>query len=516
MASELSEVLSERASGILLHPTSLPGPYGIGELGSAAIEFVDYLIRAKQTRWQVLPLGPTGYGDSPYAALSSFAGNPLLISLERLLQIGLLESHEVQPMGGAEDRVSYGDVIPNKMQLLRKAADRYQQHANAGELAEFERFCESRRAWLDDYALFIAVKSHFDDLAAKRGTGGSWNVIWDRDIATRQPAAIATWNDRLSKEIRSIKTLQYFFFQHWQAVKDYANRHGIQIIGDLPIFVAQDSSDVWASPESFQLDEQGSPTAVAGVPPDYFSETGQRWGNPIYDWSQMLRDKFGWWVKRFQGTRELVDIIRVDHFRGFEAYWSIPANEPTAVRGEWIKAPGSELFQEVRRSLGQIPILAEDLGLITPEVLALRDEFGFPGMKVLQFGFDSPDLQSRAYLPHFHVPNSVVYTGTHDNDTIIGWYESRSPETKKRIHEYMGGCPQSIAKAFVRMAIASSSRLAVIPMQDLLGLNNDARMNRPSTQGGNWSWRLKSDYARGSEADELAELVTVFDRFPEA
>ena len=514
MPSELSEVLSERASGILLHPTSLPGPYGIGELGSAALEFIDFLIRAKQTRWQVLPLGPTGYGDSPYAALSSFAGNPLLISLERLMQRGLLEVDEVETSKGDEERVSYGEVIPSKMRLLKLAAERFHRHCGADERSEFDRFCQARSEWLDDFALFIAVKNHFDDVAAKRGTGGSWNVLWDRDIATRQPSAIQNWNERLAIEIRSIKTLQFFFFQHWRAIKDYANRHGIQIIGDLPIFVAQDSSDVWASPESFQLDAQGNPTSVAGVPPDYFSETGQRWGNPIYDWEQMQRDGFRWWVKRFQGTRELVDILRVDHFRGFEAYWSIPASEPTAVRGEWVKAPGAALFREVRRCLGEIPILAEDLGLITPEVLELRDEFGFPGMKVLQFGFDSPDLQSRAYLPHFHVPNSVVYTGTHDNDTILGWYESRTDETKHRILEYIGGGPKSIAKTFIRMAMASSSRLAVIPMQDLLGLNNESRMNRPSTQGGNWSWRLKSNYARGLEAEELAELVTIFDRIP--
>ncbi len=508
-------MLSERASGILLHPTSLPGPHGIGDLGPEAFAFIDYLVDAKQRRWQVLPLGPTGYADSPYSAFSSFAGSPLLINLEFLVKSGDLHPDSIDriPPTFSEQRVDYGAVIDWKLPLLRLAAMRFLEQPNRDRVAKYVAFCEAHSDWLDDYALFMAIKTRFDDRAQQNGKSNSvWNEYWDRDIALRNPSAMHFWQDACKNEIEQQKIWQFYFFEQWLSLKRYANQHGIQIIGDLPIYVALDSADVWSAPDAFYLDADGRPRTVAGVPPDYFSETGQRWGNPVYDWEQMQRDRFRWWIRRFEGTRALFDVIRVDHFRGFEAGWSIPVNEPTAVHGSWIKAPGRELFQEVGRQLGELAIIAEDLGLITPEVEQLRDANQFPGMRVLQFAFDSGPRPHNNFLPHNYVPNSVAYTGTHDNDTTLGWYATRSPEQRSFLHEYFGYEPTDIVWDLIRLALASVSRLAVIPMQDVLGLGNEARMNLPASTSGNWTWRMPADYRRGDSARRLAKLVELYDR----
>ncbi len=509
-------MLQRRTSGILLHPTSLPGPYGIGDLGTSAYQFIDYLIAAGQSAWQVLPLGPTGYGDSPYASFSSFAGNPLLISIDRLVEDGDLEWNDVTPHNEfSDDRVMYGPVIRWKMELLYQAAERFLSDASQSRRASFQNFCQQQSSWLEDFALFMALKAYFDDKAQREHAPNSmWNVFWDRDIKTRQPSAMQQWRKKLSHSIEVRKVLQFYFFTQWLELKHYANDRGISIIGDLPIFVAADSADVWAAPNQFLVDEECKPTVVAGVPPDYFSETGQRWGNPVYNWQAMRLDYFSWWVKRFEGTRTLVDIIRVDHFRGFEAGWAIPAHEETAINGEWVPAPGEELFREVRKRLGELPIIAEDLGMITPAVEQLRINNGFPGMKVLQFAFDSMDHGSTTFLPHNHEPGSVVYTGTHDNDTTVGWYQKCSEATKRRINDYHGCAITDPAWDFIRMAMASVCRTAIFPMQDVLGLGSEARMNQPSVAGGNWSWRLNSDYTSNNVVDKLAYLTKLFQRDP--
>jgi 4-alpha-glucanotransferase len=508
-------MLEERASGTLLHPTSLPGRYGIGELGSEAYRFIDFLVAAKQRLWQVLPLGPTGYGDSPYASNSSYAGNPLLISLEKLFHEGLLSPVELdqhrpdfQP-----STVDFGAIIEWKIPLLRKAAIAFRAKSDRRRLSAYHRFCEEHASWLDDYGLFMAVKTHFDRKAVEQQASNSvWCVFWDRDIATRDGDAMFQWRERCSNDIEIFKTWQFFFFEQWSNVRRYANDRGIKIIGDLPIYVALDSADVWADPSAFRLDEAGRPTHVAGVPPDYFSETGQRWGNPVYDWEAMKQDKFRWWIRRVEGTRNQVDVIRIDHFRGFEAGWSIPASEPTAIHGEWVKAPGMELFREIREQLGEVPILAEDLGLITKEVEHLRDANAFPGMRVLQFAFDSGPGPKNHFLPHNYVPHSVVYTGTHDNDTTLGWYSTRNERQQDFLAEYLGYEPRDVAWDLIRMAMSSVSAWAVIPMQDLLRLGAEARMNRPSAAYGNWSWRMSADYDRGDIASKLSRMVDLFDR----
>ena len=507
-------MLNRRTSGILLHPTSLPGPYGIGDVGTAAYEFVDFLLAAGQTTWQVLPLGPTGYGDSPYASFSSFAGNPLLISLEQLVEEGDLDWGAVKPSRDLrDDQVSYGAVMTWKMPLLRAAAENFLQHGSMSRKSAFEHFCRQHANWLDDYTLFMAVKTHFEaKAAAEQRWGAMWNNYWDEDIRQRRPEAMARWREKLADEIAIQQVWQFYFFSQWLRLKHYANDRGISIIGDLPIFVALDSVDVWAAPQQFLLDEHGQPSVVAGVPPDYFSETGQRWGNPLYNWQYMRTDFFSWWIRRFRGTRMLVDIIRVDHFRGFEACWSIPASESTAINGSWEQAPGDELFNTVTQQLGELPIIAEDLGLITPAVEQLRRKHGLPGMKVLQFAFESKDDGCRAFLPHNHEPSNVVYTGTHDNDTTCGWYEKATEEAKANLSEYLGRPPGDPAWELIWMAMGSVARTAVMPMQDVLSLGSESRMNQPSTTGSNWSWRLPADYASPELAKRLCKLVDLFQR----
>ncbi len=408
-----------RLAGVLTHPTSFPSRYGIGDLGGSAYHFIDFLVKANQSLWQVLPLGPTGYGDSPYQCLSAFAGNPMLISPDRLVQDGYLPAESVAHVPDfPADKVDYGWVIQYKTALLDQAYAHFDVYGLGTQREAFETFCAQHSSWLDDFALFMALKNHHVD-----HEGGVWNT-WPRDIAKREPEAMAHWLDELKDEVRKVKFLQFLFFDQWLALKTYANDRGIQVIGDIPIFVAFDSADVWANQELFYLEEDGSPTVVAGVPPDYFSATGQRWGNPLYRWQKMAGQDYTWWTARLEMCFTQADIVRIDHFRGFDAYWEIPASEPTAVVGKWIKGPGAAFFTAVEEKLGELPLIAEDLGVITPEVEALRDRFDFPGMKILQFAFGGE--RNSKFLPHSYDKNCVVYTGTHDNDTVMGWYAASS------------------------------------------------------------------------------------------
>ncbi len=422
--------LPQRASGILLHPTSLPGPHGVGTLGENAYRFVDFLVEAGQSLWQILPLGPVGFGASPYSTFCSVAGNPLLISLGLLLRTGELGDDELAPPFAPDaEAVDYEVLIAWKLPRLEKAAERFLERRFGKRHEDYRQFCHQNRVWLDDYALFMALKEHFDRRATAEGYwGATWNTYWDKDAAMREPAALNRWRSQLAPRIDLQKVWQYFFFEQWTALRQYANERGIAIVGDMPIFVALDSVDVWAAPGLFQLDADRQETLVAGVPPDYFSATGQRWGNPLYDWGAMQGSGFAWWIRRFQGLLQLVDIVRIDHFRGFAACWTIPAEEETAVHGRWAKVPGKALFETLRGKLGELPFLAEDLGVITPDVEELRDHFGFPGMRVLQVGFENIEI-GNIHLPEYHVENSVVYTGTHDNNTTLGWYR-RSPITR--------------------------------------------------------------------------------------
>lgn len=510
-----------RRSGILLHPTSLPGPYGIGDIGKSAFRFIDWLEKAGQTLWQVLPLGPTGYGDSPYASFSTFAGNPLLISFDILIEKGYLSEAEVAdcPVHNQE-YIDYGTIIPWKFDKLYKAAQHFQERASEKEKEAYTLFRDQEAWWLEDYILFMDIKNIYDKKAQDEGRfGAMWSNYWPRELALRDPQAIQQWkaapSHQKSMEIRAI--IQYFFFDQWHTLKEYANRKGIHIIGDIPIFVAADSVDVWAHRELFQIDERGQPLAVAGVPPDYFSKTGQLWGNPLYNWERHKEEGFAWWIQRIKANLRLYDYLRVDHFRGFEAYWAVPFGNPTAEHGRWEKAPGHEFFKKLKETLGEIPILAEDLGFITEEVRDLRDSFGLPGMKILQFAFDANENGKDGntlndFLPHMYTPNSVVYTGTHDNDTLKGWLEKASKVELEFIYRYLGYIPENTTKALIRLAMASVSKFCIIPLQDYLGLGSEARINTPSTLGCNWKWRsLESQYTL-ELAREIRELSRLYGR----
>ena len=510
-----------RASGILLHPTSFPGPHGIGDLGENAYKFIDYLVEAKQTLWQVLPLGPTGYGDSPYASFSSFAGNPLLINLDKLVEQGDLSPEDLAEIPDfPTDFIDYGWVIYWKTPLLEKAADNFLAHAGTERQAQFEIFCAAQAHWLDDFALFMAVKEEFDQKAKEEDVfGAMWSNFWDKDIALRTPKAVAHWHKKKADRIAVRKVIQFYFYEQWAALKKYANDNGIKIIGDIPIFVAPDSVDVWANSDLFFLDDNGQPTVVAGVPPDYFSETGQLWGNPLYRWEKMQANGFKWWIRRIKATLQLVDIIRIDHFRGFAAYWEVPADEESAINGRWVKVPGRELFETVDKELGHLPILAEDLGVITPDVEELRDMFNFPGMKILQFAFDAKERGSldttNVYLPHNYIYNCVVYPGTHDNDTTLGWYNERTDDERDLIRRYLARDEQDIVWEFIRLAMASAARYALFQMQDVLNLDSDTRMNTPSVLGGNWAWRYRPEALNKWSSARLSDLVQLYAREPE-
>jgi 4-alpha-glucanotransferase len=500
-------MLDFRASGVLLHPTSLPSRFGIGDLGENAYRFVDFLANSDQQIWQILPIGPTGYGNSPYLSYSALAGNPLLISPAILQQQDLLTREELQNLPDFPlDRVDFEEVIKIKMPLLRQASDRFKTISSDETKEEFQRFCNRQNDWLSDYALFMSLKD------AHHGSG--WNQ-WPADISARQPQAMAEWAAKLADDIFFHKFVQYQFFGQWQNLKQYANEQGIQLFGDIPIYVAHDSVDVWAHRNIFQLDpDTGEAALMAGVPPDYFSETGQLWGNPVYNWQELEKTDFKWWIRRVEAILEYVDIIRIDHFRGFQAYWAVPHGETTAMNGTWLDAPGDEFFQLLDKQLGKLPIVAEDLGVITPEVEALRDKFNFPGMKILQFAFDSD--RANGFLPYNYTNrNCIVYTGTHDNDTTVGWFNERSPEAQTNVVDYLGYVGNDgIHWAMIRLALSSVGNTAVFPFQDILGLGTDAKMNTPSQATGNWSWRCRAEAFNDELSGRLKHLTHLYGRSP--
>jgi 4-alpha-glucanotransferase len=492
----------ERASGILLHPTSLPGPYGIGDLGPASYRWVDWLAGTGCKLWQVLPLGPTGYGDSPYQCFSAFAGNPYLISPEFLLRDNLLHSNDlIEQVDFDPEQVDFGTLIPWKLNLLERAFIRFSSSPTASLKVSFDSFCAGNASWLDDYALFMAIKEAHG--------GGSWDG-WPQPFRKRDQATLEEARRTLASSISRFIFYQFAFFRQWNALRDYAHQKELSIIGDIPIFVANDSSEVWSHPDLFFLDADLKPTVVAGVPPDYFSPTGQLWGNPLYRWEVHKSTGYKWWLERLRATLKMVDILRIDHFRGFAGYWEIPAGNPTAEVGCWVPGPGADFFNVVRASLGMdLPIIAEDLGVITPEVTILRDQFGLPGMKVLQFGFSGPD---NPFLPHSYPQNCVVYTGTHDNDTARGWYESAPKDEKDFAHRYLKIDGSDFAGDLIRTAWKSTAVFALAPMQDFLALGNTARFNYPSHLGGNWEWRVKDAALSGELQGRIQELNWLYQR----
>jgi 4-alpha-glucanotransferase len=490
-----------RKCGVLLHPTSLPGPGGIGSLGKECRWFIDMLCRAGQSLWQVLPLGPAAYGNSPYSCYSAFAGNPLLIDLDALAAEGDIGAASMQSDFSAE-RVDFPGVENYKFTLLKYAADSFLTGTSGDDARkqEFLQFCDTT-PWLNDYALFMAVKEAHH--------GKSWRQ-WPAGIARRSAEALDDYSASLSPAIGMHKYIQWQFFRQWQKVKAYANSNGIEIIGDIPIFIAYDSADVWANPRMFHLDEEGRPLVVAGVPPDYFSKTGQLWGNPLYNWETMAFHGFDWWVERLKFALDLYDQVRIDHFRGFEAYWEVPATEKTAVNGRWVKGPGEALFKALIDALGPLPLIAEDLGVITPDVEALRDRFGFPGMKILQFAFGSgPD---NSYLPHNIQRHSVIYPGTHDNDTSTGWFTLLPSKDRQHVLDYLNTGGGEIAWDLIRAALASVADTALIPIQDILALGSPARMNIPGSAEGNWTWRFKCEDLSDEVVKRLRHLTELYGR----
>jgi len=496
----------ERSAGILLHPTSLPGKFGIGDIGPEAYKFVDFMKAAGQTLWQVFPLGPTGYGDSPYQSFSTFAGNPLIISPELLYQNGLLDKSVVDnPPSFNPTKIDFGNLINYKTGLLRKAFEKFLS-LNRKLDEECREFCSANSYWLEDYALFMAVKNYHKGIV--------WSE-WDKEIAFRKNDSLKVWKEKLLNDVNYHKFVQFIFNKQWKDLRDYTHQAGIKIIGDLPIFIAYDSSDLWSNKEQFTVREDGTLEFVAGVPPDYFSETGQLWGNPLYKWKVMEKDNFSWWQKRISKLLELVDIIRIDHFRGLDAYWEIPGGAKNAIKGRWVKAPGEKLFTTIKNNLGDVPIIAEDLGVITPSVEALRDKFELPGIKILQFAFG--ENMEKKFLPHNHIRNCVVHTGSHDNETTRGFFES---ERKKGsgIYEwaqkYLNYYGEDIVFELIKTAYASVANIVVIPMQDILNLGNEARMNTPSTLGGNWTWRFTWEQVPYDLASVYKELTVLYERPP--
>lgn len=496
-------MLQERCCGILCHPTSFPSPFGIGDLGEEGYRFIDFLVEAGQSIWQVLPLGPTGYGDSPYQSFSAFAGNPLLIDLRPLVEEGLLEKGDLalaKPFPQA--CVPYGEVIAFKHHALRTAFERLRQ-ASPDFLDAWDAFRQRHHTWLDDYALFMALKQRY--------AWAAW-VDWPPALALREETALERAREELAQEIAYHAFLQFLFERQWQRLRAYANEKGIRIVGDVPIFVGHDSADVWSRQDLFYLDERGHPLVIAGVPPDYFSPTGQRWGNPLYRWDRMAEQGFAWWIERFRRAFQHVDVVRIDHFRGFVAYWEIPAEEETAINGRWVPGPGKAFFEAVSQTLGELPIIAEDLGLITEDVIALRKALGFPGMVVLQFAFAGDS--TNPHLPFNHERNSVVYTGTHDNDTTVGWYANLDEEQRHRIRVYTGSDDRDIHWKMIRLAMTSVARWSIYPLQDVLGLGSQARMNFPGRAQGNWAWRYLPDALSPALAVALAEVAWVAGRHP--
>jgi 4-alpha-glucanotransferase len=502
-----------RASGILLHPTSLPSEYGIGDLGPKAYDFVDFLNSTGQTYWQILPLGPTGYGDSPYQCFSAFAGNTNLISPQLLVEDGLLTLEEISdkpdfPVG----RVDFGLLYDWKNRILSIAFERFRHTKNIDLNNDFEIFCQHESFWLEDYALFRAIK--------KSQQQRMW-LEWEEPLKLRDPNALREARKKLCMEIQAQKFQQWVFFRQWINLKRYCESKNIKIVGDIPIFVSLDSADVWCNPTQFKLNADGTPKVVAGVPPDYYSQTGQLWGNPIYNWEEMLKDGFQWWILRVRAALRLVDVVRIDHFRGFAATWEVPGGDKTAVNGQWVEVPGRELFTKLREVFGELPFWAEDLGVITPEVEELRDSFGFPGMRILQFAFGG-DARNRD-LPHNYIKNCVAYTGTHDNDTTVGWFFSKPGEGSTRDEaqikrerefclKYLNSDGKEIHWDFIRAIWASVADTAIVPMQDILGLGTEARMNLPASTSGNWAWQCRKNDFSEAIAQRLAELTEIYGR----
>lgn len=492
----------DRSSGLLLHVTSLPSYGGIGDMGPAAYQFADFLTAAKQRLWQVLPLSPTGYGNSPYAAMSAFAGNQLLVSLEFLSDWGWIGGERIANLPGRQGNVDFNLVAHTKLPLLAEAAHNFLARKPHEQWQKFERYCAENAYWLEDYVLYNVLRQKFQT--------GAWN-LWPEEIAHRNPEALARIRKEYADAIAAEKAIQFAFDEQWRHLRSYCKERGIRIIGDVAIFVNYDSADVWTHPDLFELDKKLQPIRVAGVPPDYFSKTGQRWGNPLYKWDVLERQGFDWWVDRIRRAHFLYDIIRLDHFRGFEAYWSIPAEHETAVNGEWVKAPGDKLFSRLREALGELPFIAEDLGMITPEVDALREQFELPGMRILQFGFS--DRGAHNYLPHRYVTNTVVYTGTHDNDTTLGWWESGITEKEKTaVEQYLGSLQDGVVWPLIRAASRSVADICLFPVQDILQLGSEGRMNTPSRPHDNWSWRCPEGILTQDLAGKLAALTEITDR----
>ncbi|MBZ2023938.1 4-alpha-glucanotransferase [Streptococcus sanguinis] len=495
--------MKKRQSGVLMHISSLPGKYGIGSFGQSAYDFVDFLVRTKQRYWQILPLGTTSYGDSPYQSFSAFAGNTYFIDFDILIEEGLLNEADVKGADFGDDprKVDYAKIFDVRRPIMEKAVARF---LKADDLSDFESFVEQNAAWLEVFAEYMAIKEHFDNLA--------WTEWPDEAIRRREAASLASYREKLADKLTYHRVTQYLFFKQWLRLKAYANEHHIEIVGDMPIYVAADSADVWAQPHFFKTDAVGKPTCVAGCPPDEFSETGQLWGNPIYDWEAMDKDGYAWWIERLRESFKIYDIVRIDHFRGFESYWEVPADSETSATGKWVKGPDYKLFAAVKEALGDLNIIAEDLGFMTDEVIELRERTGFPGMKILQFAFN-PDDES-IDSPHLAPNNSVMYTGTHDNNTVLGWYKDEIDDaTRQYMAQYTNRKEyETVPHAMLRTIFASVSFMAIATMQDLLELDSAARMNYPSTIGGNWTWRMTAEELNPIVEGELYSLTKTYRR----
>lgn len=491
-----------RRCGILLHPTSLPGPHGIGCLGSEARAFVDFLHDAGQSIWQVLPLGPTGYGDSPYASFSTFAGNPLLVDLDALVADGVIEPEELRDAPGSGPRVDFGAVTAFKLPLLVRASERFGARAPIERRREFEAFCADHAWWLEDFALFVALR---------QANGYRPFNEWDAPLRHRDADALRRAREELAAPMHAVRVQQFYFYSQWLALRAYAHSRDVFVLGDIPIFVAYDSADVWAHPDLFKLDAELRPQAVAGVPPDYFSATGQLWGNPLYDWKRHQETGFAWWLDRMRLNLMMADVVRLDHFRGFEAAWEVPVGHTTAQHGTWVQGPGDAFFDAVRGRFGSLPLVAEDLGVITDEVRALRDRHELPGMHILQFGFSPWD--ERIYAPHAAVPNAVVYTGTHDNDTTVGWFRNLQHEERELVKAYLNTEGSDIHWAMIRAAYGTVARTAIIPMQDALGFGTEARMNVPGVAGASWNFRL-TERPHEAITHQLHHFAKLYERLP--
>lgn len=491
-------MLNKRSSGILLHPTSLPGSFGSGDFGAAAYQFIDWLKAAGQTYWQMLPLGEIGPGNSPYMSCCAFAGNVLLIDLAELADNGWLNQSDLFPHPDfTDDHVEFGLVIPFRMERLRRAANNFFSSTNMGQRAEYEDYCADESSWLEDYALFKTIE--------ERRNGCGWSH-WPIDLAKRDPSAMRRVRKSCQDDIHFWKFCQWSFARQWSLIKNYASKNGVRIIGDVPIFVAYQSADVWAHQDLFELDEMGHPTVVAGVPPDYFSATGQLWGNPLYRWDVHEQSGYSWWIDRVRHALKQFDLVRIDHFRGFAGYWEIPANATTAIHGRWVQGPGSKLFEALQHTLGDLPIIAEDLGLITPDVIELRDQFNLPGMRILQFAFG--EGEDNHFLPHHYIPNTIAYTGTHDNDTSVGWWETSSEHERGFAKRYLVSDGLSIHLDMIKALSSSLANTVIFPMQDVLGLSGQHRMNFPGQAKGNWEWRFSWSRVTSEQTAMLASLTT--------